>query len=200
MLGLYMSKDSKRISTDLTNFLRAAGGPFIGAMLSSAGCFDRLLLEQMWSEDDDDWDLYFKANRAVRGFKDVMSRRSVHSYALPSERAFKTLKLITEFASDFLIQSFLMSEPQNTSSMINLALAKEMLPLIDQNDLDQGIIMGLLIELAILMRESPALIRDLEKLQTMTKTSTQSVLDVIGTHSTGPMNRLTTLEYEEVEA
>jgi hypothetical protein len=72
--------------------------------------------------------------------------------------------------------------------------------LIDQNDLDQGIIMGLLIELAILMRESPALIRDLEKLQTMTKTSTQSVLDVIGTHSTGPMNRLTTLEFEEVEA
>lgn len=189
---------TKRVSAKCIDFLRGYGGPHIGRLLQSARCFESSYLEMLWQDDDEKWDVYYQAYRALRSLEDALCRRSYRRYSVPSERTFGTLKVLTENMADLLTQSFILCKTQNASSVIHLGLANLTVNLLPDSDLDCCILMSFLGELANILGESPVLIRALEGM-TKSERSKETVLEVITAHATGRMLQLTVVEYEECD-
>jgi hypothetical protein len=174
-----------RLSANCTNFIRALGGPHIGALLQSAGCFDPESLELLWVDDEEAWDLYFKAYRFVRSLEDELCRRSSHPYSVPDERTFTTLQALTENMAELLAQSFVLDTPQHPSSLIHVGLAKLTLDLFENSDLDSCILLGFIVELAVSLGESKVLVTALEGMKKSGPPPKEMVLEVIAAHATG---------------
>ena len=185
-----------RLSANCTNFIRAVGGPHIGALLISAGCFDPESLESLWVDDEDGWDLYFKAHRVVRSLEDELCRRSSHAYSVPDERTFRTLVALTENMADLLAQSFVL-DTQYPSSLIHVGLAKLTLDLLENSDLDSCILLGFIVELAVSLGECQKLVRALEAMKPSAP-SKEMVIETITAHATGRLEPLTVVGHEEV--
>ena len=150
------------------------------------------------ADDEETWDLYFKAIRVVRSLKDELCRRSGHPYSVPAESTFRTLVKLTENMADILAQSFVLDTPQYPSSLIHLGLAKLTVNLLSDSNLDTHILLGFIIELAYSLGESPVLVRALEGMKKSGPPSKEMVLEVITAHATGRMLQLTVVEHEEV--
>lgn len=187
-----------RLSANLTNFVRAVGGPHIGALLQSAGCFDPESLESLWVDDEEGWDTYFKAHRVVRSLEDELCSRSSHAYSVPDERTFRTLVALTENMADLLAQSFVL-DTQYPSSLIHVGLAKLTLDLLEDSDLDSCILLGFIVELAVSLGESQKLVRALEAM-TPSGPSKEMVIETITAHATGRLEPLTVVGHEECVA
>lgn len=185
-----------RLLANCTNYIRDKGGPHIGSLLQSAGCFQPSSLEMLWHDDDENWSVYYKAYRALRFLEDALCRRSSLRYSVPDERTFSTLKVITENMADLLAQSFVLDTPKYPSSVIYVGLANLTVNLLPDSDLDGCILLGFIVELAISLGESPVLIRALEGM-TKSEPSKETVLEVITAHATGRLGRLTMVENEE---
>jgi hypothetical protein len=186
-----------RLSSNCTDFIRAAGGPHIGALLKSAGCFDPPTLDVLWSEDDECWEAWFEAYRSVLSLEEALCRRSHHRYSVPTERTFCTLKALTEYMSDLLVQSFVLKTPKYPATVVHVGLANLTVGLLAESDLDRCILLEFMVELAISLGESPVLIRALEGMA-KSEPSKEVVLEVITAHATGPLGRLTVVEHGEV--
>lgn len=187
-----------RLLANCTNYIRDMGGPKIGALLQSASCFQPSSLEMLWEDDDEKFDVYYKAYRALRSLEDALCRRSSRTYSVPDERTFSTLKVLTENMADLLAQSFVLDTPKYPSSVIYVGLANLTVNLLPDSDLDGCILLGFIVELAISLGESPVLIRALEGM-TKSERSKETVLEVITAHATGRMLQLTVVEYEECD-
>ena len=195
--SLYMGQHlTDRLSLNCINYVRAVGGPHIGALLHSAGCFESESLESLWVDDEEGWDLYFKAHRVVRSLEDALCSRSSHAYSVPDERTFRTLVALTEYMADLLAQSFVL-DSQYPSSLIHVGLAKLTLDLLEDSDLDSCILLGFIVELAVSVGESQKLVRALEAMKP-SGPSKEMVIETITAHATGRLEPLTVVGHEEV--
>ena len=184
-----------RLSLNCINYVRAIGGPHIGALLHSAGCFDPESLESLWVDDEEGWDLYFKAHRVVRSLEDALCSRSSHAYSVPDERTFRTLVALTENMAD-------LSPSPSSSTPVpifadSFGLAKLTLDLLEDSDLDSCILLGFIVELAVSVGESQKLVRALEAMKP-SGPSKEMVIETITAHATGRLEPLTVVGHEEV--
>lgn len=187
-----------RLSMNTVNFVRAVGGSHIGPLLQSAGCFEPESLESLWVDDEEGWEIYFKAHRVVRSLEDELCSRSSHAYSVPDERTFRTLAAITEHMADLLAQSFVL-DSQYPSSLIHVGLAKLTLDLLEDSELDACILVGFIVELAVSLGESKNLVRALEAIKP-SGPSKEMVIETITNHATGRLEPLTVVGHEEVVA
>lgn len=188
-----------RLSSNCTDFIRAAGGPHIGALLQSAGCFDPPTLDVLWSEDDECWETWFEAYRSVRSLEEALCRRSQHQYSVPTERTFCTLKALATNMADLLAQSFVLDTPKYPATIIHVGLAKLTLDLLEDSVLDSCILLGFIVELAVSLGESQKLVRALEAMKP-SGPSKEMVIETITAHATGRLEPLTVVGHEEVVA
>jgi hypothetical protein len=194
-----MADNNKRIASNLKTYIRSVGGPSVGGMLACTGCYDPASLDALWSDDQDDFETYFNAYRAIQELQASLSSRSQMRYFAPSEKVFTTLKVITENMANSLALSFLLEDSCNIRKIVHLGLASKTVDLLDEADLDRRIVMEFLVECAIALRESTELVRVLESMVAK-NLSKEDVMDAVATHANGCMLRLIEVTCQELVA
>ena len=194
-----MSRKKTRIAANITDLIRARGGPFVGSMLSAAGCFDCPCLDQLWNEDADGWDLFFDAWCEVNRLQDCLMRRDLHRYSVPSELTFSTLQALTIAMSDLVAQTAMLENQGGVRTLVHVGLGKLALELLLEDDLDRSLLVDFLAEIAVALGDSTNVVRALQSLAKMNP-SKQDVMDAVRTHATGRMLRLTEVNLLELVA
>lgn len=190
-----MAPDTPRIAANITDFIRARGGPYIGAILSASGCFECSTLDGLWDEDADGWEAFFSAWQAVSRLQDTLMRRDLHSYSVPSETMFSTLKMVTMIMSETLAQSVLLESQGLARKLLHQSIGNQVINLLEQPTYDSRILVQFLAEVSIALKDTADVARALESIADMSP-SKHEVLDAIRTHATGRMLGITKVESE----
>ena len=194
-----MSRQDPLIATNITDFIRARGGNFIGAMLSAAGCFDSPFLDQLWNEDADGWDVFFDAWCDLNKLQDCLMRRDLQRYSVPSEITFSTLKALTMVMSDMIAQTAMLQNQSGVRTLLHLGLGNQVIALLSDSDLDCSLLVEFFAEIAVALGDSTNVVRALQSMAKMNP-SKHDVMDAVCTYANGRLLRLTEVNSQECVA